>query len=77
VRSLLEETSRGVSSSFANPSAPWNESSPSPSQTHQSLKLRIIFLLPRLKIIALDLSYNELGGLLPAFMGERERERTR
>jgi hypothetical protein len=39
--------------------------------------LRIIFLLPRLKIIALDLSYNELGGLLPAFMGGRERERDR
>ena len=29
------------------------------------------------KLVALDLSYNELGGLLPAFMGARERERER
>jgi hypothetical protein len=28
-------------------------------------------------LVALDLSYNELGGLLPAFMGARERERKR
>ena len=41
------------------------------------LRLRIIFLLPWLKIVALDLSYNKLGGLLPAFMGARERERER
>jgi hypothetical protein len=27
------------------------------------------------RLVALDLSYNELGGLLPAFMGARERER--
>ena len=77
VRSLPEAMSRGVSSSFANPSAQWNGSSPSPSQTHRSLKLRIIFLLPWLKIIAFDLSYNELRGLLPVFMGERERDRDR
>jgi hypothetical protein len=29
------------------------------------------------RLIALDLSYNELGGLLPAFMGAREREKER
>jgi hypothetical protein len=44
----------------------------------KSLRLWIIFLL-QLKIIALDMSYNELGGLLPVFMGARvgarERER--
>jgi hypothetical protein len=28
-------------------------------------------------LVALDLSYNELGGLLPAFMGVREREKER
>jgi hypothetical protein len=27
------------------------------------------------RLVALDLSYNELGGLLPAFMGARDRER--
>jgi hypothetical protein len=27
------------------------------------------------RLVALDLSYNELGGLLPTFMGARERER--
>ena len=26
------------------------------------------------RLVALDLSYNELGGLLPEFMGARERE---
>jgi hypothetical protein len=29
------------------------------------------------RLVALDLSYNELGGLLPTFMGARERERER
>jgi hypothetical protein len=28
-------------------------------------------------LVALDLSYNELGGLLLAFMGAREREKER
>ena len=46
----------------------------------KSVRVLMVFEVPsnncvNSRLVALDLSYKELGGLLSAFMGARERER--